>query len=375
MQGLGPARADALLAAAWTLAGLVAVVGYAPAPELLPMAAGTVAQGVALSQRRRHPLAAWLVAFGFYAPMALAAPALNDALVPQVIAGIFASYSLGANLTGDRAWPLVVVYGLAVDAFSVIVGPGGGTSDLIWGVVALLAGPILIGRLVRRRGQLNETLRARAIAADAARELTAAAAVDAERERIAADLHDVVAHALSAMVIQAAVASRSAMEQPDRARAAFAEVERTGREALTEIRRMLGVLRRDDEELALAPQPSLEHIRSLVERARRAGLAVELTVDGARRALPAGVDLTGYRVVQAALEGARATGRAGAARVVLHYEPDAIALEVRDDGTAGERDLGGVHERVSLYGGELRTAPQRDGGHAVLARLPVGAPA
>jgi signal transduction histidine kinase len=375
VQDLGPAGADALLAAVWTLAGLAAVVAYAPAPELLPMAAVTVAQGLALSQRRRRPLAAWLVAFGFYAPMALTAPALNDALVPQFIAGMFASYSLGANLTDDRAWPLVVVFGLAVDTFSVIAGPGGGTSDLIWGVVAVLAGPILIGRLVRRRGELNETLRARATAANAARERTAAAAVDAERERIAADLHDVVAHALSAMVIQATVAARSALEQPDRARAAFAEVERTGREALTEIRRMLGVLRRDDEELALAPQPSLEHIRSLVERARRAGLAVELTVDGARRALPAGVDLTGYRVVQAALEGARETGHAGAARVTLHYEPDAIALEVRDDGAAGARDLGGVHERVSLYGGELRAAAQREGGHAVLARLPVGTPA
>ena len=111
VQGLEPDRADALLAGLWALAGLVAVAVYAPAPELLPVAALTVLQGVGLSQRRRHPLAAWVVAFGFYVPHALTDPVLNDALVPQFIAGMFATYSLGANLRDDRAWPFVAVLG------------------------------------------------------------------------------------------------------------------------------------------------------------------------------------------------------------------------------------------------------------------------
>ncbi|MGZ4270081.1 MAG: sensor histidine kinase [Solirubrobacteraceae bacterium] len=376
MDALGPDRADVLLAALWTLAGLVAVAIYAPAPELAPAVAVTLAQGVALSQRRRFPLASWCVAFACYVPMSYTSVQLNDAMVPQFAAGMFASYSLGANLATDRAWPLVAVLGTGVHVLATFTGNGDGAlADLVWGIAALLTAPVLVGRLVRRRGQLNEALRARAAAAVAARERAAADAVAGERERIAADLHDVVAHALSAMVVQAAVARRAAGPEPDRARAAFAAVESTGREALTEVRRLLGVLRRGDEDLALAPQPSLEHVRSLVERVRRAGLAVDLTVDGDRRALPAGVDLTGYRVVQAALEGARAAGGAGAARVALRYEPDAIALEVRDDGPGTARDFGGSHERVSLYGGELRAAPQQGGGHAVLARLPVGAPA
>jgi len=134
------------------------------------------------------------------------------------------------------------------------------------------------------------------------------------------------------------------------------------------------VLRRDDEEIALAPQPSLRHLSALAQRARAAGLPVELSVDGDERALPAGVDLTAYRLVQEALNGAVEEGAAGSAQVILRYRPDGIELEVLDDGTTGDeqRRLAGARERVALYGGQLQAGPRRSGGHAVRARLPVG---
>ena len=136
-----------------------------------------------------------------------------------------------------------------------------------------------------------------------------------ERTRIAGELHDVVAHALSAMTVQAAAARRLTERDPEKAAVAFATVEHTGREALTELRRLLGVLRREDEELALAPQPSLAHIGGLASRVTSAGLPVALSISGEPRPLPAGVDLTAYRVVQEALGGARDRGQAGRAEV------------------------------------------------------------
>jgi len=152
-------------------------------------------------------------------------------------------------------------------------------------------------------------------------------------------------------------------------------VETSGREALTEIRRLLGVLRRDDEELALAPQPSLRHVNTLVKRLEAAGLPVELGVEGEQRDLPIGIDLTAYRVVQEALGGALEHGHAGRAEVKLRYGPDHVELVVADDGEAPDRPLMGIRERVTLSGGQLRAGARRDGGHVVRARLPLGGPA
>ena len=203
--------------------------------------------------------------------------------------------------------------------------------------------------------------------------MAAAAAAAEERARIANELHDVVAHAMSAMVVQAGGARRLAEKDPARARAAFAAVEETGREALTEIRRLLGVLRHQDDEIALAPQPSLRHLAALVRRVEAAGLPIDLRVDGAERPLPAGVDLTAYRLVQEALDGALNQGAAGSADVLVRYRPDGIDVEVLDDGAAAaQRTLAGVRERVSLYGGQVHAGRRRNGGHAVRAKLPVG---
>jgi signal transduction histidine kinase len=223
--------------------------------------------------------------------------------------------------------------------------------------------------------RLNRALREKAERLELERADRAAEAALEERTRIAGELHDVVAHALSAMVVQASGARRLAERDPARAADAFQAVETSGREALTEIRRLLGVLRRDDEELALAPQPSLRHVGSLVKRLETAGLPVELGIEGDARELPIGIDLTAYRVVQEALGGALEHGRAGRARVLLRYGPDHVELVVSDDGTVPERPLLGIRERVTLSGGRLRAGARRDGGHVVRARLPLGGPA
>jgi signal transduction histidine kinase len=170
--------------------------------------------------------------------------------------------------------------------------------------------------------------------------------------------------------VQATAARRLAEREPAQAAQAFAAVEGTGREALTELRRLLGVLRKEDEELALAPHPSLVHVDGLVRRATAAGLPVALTVTGAARPLPAGVDLTAYRIVQEALGRARDAGSAGRADVTVAYGADDVSVEIRDDGAPADRVLLGMRERVAVYGGELSTAALDGGGWRVTARLP-----
>ena len=238
-----------------------------------------------------------------------------------------------------------------------------------------MVAPVLIGRVIRSRARLNQALREKAERLEHERADRAAAAALEERTRIAGELHDVVAHALSAMVVQASGARRLAERDPARAADAFKAVETSGREALTEIRRLLGVLRREDEEIALAPQPSLRHVGSLVRKIEAAGLPVELAVEGDEHDLPIGIDLTAYRVVQEALGGALEHGHAGRARVKLRYGPDQVELEVADDGSAPERPLLGIRERVALSGGRLQAGARRDGGHVVRAQLPLGGPA
>ena len=259
-----------------------------------------------------------------------------------------------------------MIVATAVDEFADDAG------NYVLSIVALIGGPILLGRVLRNRERLNRALREKADRLREQRADRAAAAAVEERTRIAGELDDVVAHALSAMVVQAAGARRLAERDPARAAAAFQAVETSGREALTEIRRLLGVLRHEDEDLALAPQPSLRHVGSLVRKVEAAGLPVELAVEGAARDLPIGVDLTAYRVVQEALGGALEHGHAGRAKVRLRYAADHVELEVADDGGAPARPLLGIRERVVLSGGQLRAGARHDGGHVVRARLPLG---
>src|SRR5262245_49065208 len=375
LRRMDPFRADVLLAAV-LLAEMTLEVALMPAPghtrALVWLICLAQAAGVAL-RRRATLLGAALLAFGFLA-LILTVPENSDTLEVPWFVVLIGVYSVGANTDGPRFVTGMILVGVPV-ILAVLLSPDGwNLSSAVFASLILIAGPLLVGRVMRHRSRLNRALRTRTRELEEARAARAEEAMLEERTRIAGELHDVVAHALSAMVVQASAARRQVPRDPERAQEAFASVEATGRDALTEIRSLLGVLRREDEDLALAPQPSLAHVSSLVKRTSAAGLPVELHVEGDARPLPAGIDLTAYRVLQAALGGALEHGGAGRAEVTVRYGAERVEVEVVDDGSGDgdSRLLLGARERVALYGGDLESGATPDG-HAVRARLPVGA--
>jgi signal transduction histidine kinase len=373
VQALPPGRADLLLAGAFLLETQVELSFLDASADTVLTARGlTFVMACGVAARRRAPLLAAALVFAALTVMEQLKGPVNTSLVGPYVSAFIVSYSVGANLDGRRlavgtAWLVVLVTVMA--ALDPTADDG---LNLVWGWLVVVAAPVLAGRLLRDRARLARTLRAAASEEDAGPR--AAQAVAEERGRIAADLHDVVARAMQRMVVDADRAAVLVNAEPARAALAFAAVEQTGRDALTEIRRLLGVLRREDDELALAPQPTLAHVADLVRRARATGLAVELHVAGRPAPLSAGADLTAYRVVQEALAAAVREGGAGGATVNVRYAEAAVDLEVLDDGSPRPAPIG-TQERVALYGGELRTASTRAGGHALRARLPLGSAA
>jgi signal transduction histidine kinase len=241
-----------------------------------------------------------------------------------------------------------------------------------------------LGLLQRNRREHTAKLEAlnRQLAEE--RESRARWAVSEERSRIARELHDVIAHAVSVMVVQAGAARRVAVTRPEQARDAMTSIESTGRQALVEMRRVVGVLRNGDEPTTLDPQPRLADVPALVEQARKAGLEVELDVKGDPRSLPAGVDLSAYRIVQEALTNVRKHAGPASVEVRVRYGTHSLRIEVTDDGRSasgpdsnGNRGHGliGMRERVALYGGKLDVGPRPEGGFRVLADLPLEAAA
>jgi signal transduction histidine kinase len=251
-------------------------------------------------------------------------------------------------------------------------------TDVVWSSVMIVVLPTVGARLLHSSARLSGLLAERARGLEAERDERARLATAQERERIAAELHDVVAHGVSAMVIQAAAARRLVTMggDPQAGREAIAEVEASGRAALDELRRLLGVLRRGDEALALAPQPSLARVDRLVARMRDEGLPVELEVDGESAGLPAGLDVTAYRIVEEALAEVLRLDGAVPTRVSVRYRPRELELEVVDDGgprrAVPEPEEGlGLRERVALFGGSLHAGRRRGGGWSMQARLPI----
>jgi signal transduction histidine kinase len=339
--------------------------------ELLASRACSVLLAVAIALRRLAPIAAVAVTVVAFVGIEQLGTS-DEGMAGPFFALLIVTYSLGANTHGRRL-ALGVAIVLAGGAVTIALDDGG-PSDLLFLATIMVGGPVLLGRLVRDRSRLGRALRAKAAALEEERAASSAAAVSEERARIAAELHDMVSSALASMVGQSETAERLARGDPDGAEAALESIETTGREALAEIRLLLGVLRREDDEAALEPLPSLSHLEELVARMRAAGLPVELTVEGEVPVLPAGLDLTAYRVVQEALEEARAAGGERRATVRLRYGERELLLDVTDDGSDDRRTargLLGIHERVALYGGELVAEALGAGGHSVRARLPL----
>ncbi|HEY7792656.1 MAG TPA: histidine kinase [Gaiellaceae bacterium] len=289
----------------------------------------------------------------------------------MIIIALVAIYSAGAHTRGR---PLAAASVLAL-ANAVAAAIYDGDSMNVSGFLffgLFVFGPFLAGVVIRIRREREHLLVQE-------RDERARAAVAEERTRIARELHDVVAHAMGVIVLQARGARHALDDAPEDARDAIDAIESTAGGALAEMRRLLGVLREDGEEIALAPQPSLEHLDVLAAKLRDAGLPVEVTVEGDRRELPPGVDLSAYRIAQEALTNALKHAGPARAHVHLRYRPDHVEVEVLDDGggsgsgngSGSGHGLLGMRERVTVFGGELETGPRDGGGYAVKARLPL----
>jgi len=376
LRALPPARLDALLGALVLVDGVLEVLLISRLHGIGELALGfavAACVAVAVALRRRVPVLA--VAIGWSAMLAAdqVGPDLVDNVAGPYFANMFVTFTAGYVLEGRRLWTAAAIAS-AISLLSTVADDyANEAGDFVFAVGLGVGGPLLLGQLLRNRTRLNQALHDKAVRVEGERARETEAAALEERTRIAGELHDVVAHALSAMTVQAGAARRLAERDPDRAREAFALAESTGREALTELRRLLGVLRKEDEDLALAPQPSLAHVGDLVRRAAASGLPTRLHTEGERRPLPAGVDLTAYRLVQEALGAARDGGAAGAAEVAIRYRDEDVLVEVADDGSPHDRQLLGMSERVAVYGGELTADPAPAGGWRVAARLPLGA--
>jgi signal transduction histidine kinase len=322
--------------------------------------------------------------YPFGAPVAVGVAAILTTFVDErLVAFAFVTFLAGCaavfllGLLPDRAQAAAgLVLAVGIEAFVSYKDPLGNFSAFTATSLIFIILWTIAFALGRTSAAADEA-RARAARAEHEREARASAAVTEERARIARELHDVVGHSVSVMTVQASAVRRLLRPDQVREREALLVVERTGREALAEMRRMVGVLRRPEEAPALAPQPSLEHLERLVEQAREAGLPVELQVEGEPVELPAGLDLTAYRLVQEGLTNALKHARAERAQVIVRYSDGEIELIVSDDGAGpgdtagGGHGLVGMRERVSVYGGELEAGPRPEGGFRLRAKLPL----
>jgi signal transduction histidine kinase len=372
----------------WVKAPTTAVAVWAAVASLL-LAATVV-------PRRRYPVAAFAVAMAFGivqimelrpaganpAPMALQ-PSPTDLTIvvllytlaayrPRRISVAGLGVCLAAVVAAVARWAPA---GPAHSAISLLVAGGG---------IGLALSAWVLGDSMAYRRAYNLALEGRAARAEAERDAQAQIAAAAERARIARELHDVIAHHVSVMVVQADGGSYALDAEPERARQALAAISRTGRQALGEMRRLLGVLRpAEDDQAELAPQPRLAQMDELLEQARAAGVPVSFTVEGVPRPLPDGPALAAYRLVQESLTNVRKHGGAAVmAAVTLRFTDDGLVIRVSDDGRGGAAEsdgaghgLAGMRERMELYGGTVDCGPRPGGGYLVTGKLPFTPPA
>ena len=323
--------------------------------------------------RRRWPFAAPAAVWVIGAALSFVDGRLVTFSVISSAAGIAAAVLLG-NLRDERQSRAGLVIVLAGAAIIVGNRPGHAPGELVFAPVLFGIG-WLAGYALRERGAQAEAAEERAAQAEREREAGSRIAVAEERARIARELHDVVAHAVSVMVLQVGAVRHRLRDEDDRE--ALEAVEQAGRTALAEMRRLLGAMRSDGDGVQLGPQPGLDNLGTLVEEVGRAGLPVSLHVEGDRHPLPRGLDLSAYRIVQEGLTNALKHAHATAVEVTVRYSGSRLELEVRDDGRGSAESDGlghglvGIRERVTLYGGEMSAGSTNGGGFVLSARLPI----
>jgi signal transduction histidine kinase len=322
--------------------------------------------------------------FPFGAPaaywiLAAALSFIDGVLIPSIeslfLVGLASAALLGNLRNARQAWTglAIVLAGITAVVYNI---PGRTTPELI--LIPIEFGIAwAAGFALRERAEKVEAAESRAIQAEREREAAARVAVAEERSRIARELHDIVAHAVSVMVLQVGAVRHKLPDALDEDREALKGVERAGRTALAEMRRLLAAIRPDGDGAEFVPQPGLDNLDSLVEEIGRAGLPVELHVDGNPVPLPRGLDLSAYRIVQEGLTNALKHARATNADVTVRYRRDGLEIEVQDDGrgSAPTDGLGhglvGIRERVKIYGGEMNAGTAADGGFVLSTRLPL----
>ena len=327
-----------------------------------------------LLARRRFPFAApasvWLLA----ATLSFVDGRLVPFTASATVAGMIAAYLIGNRTDHVQAW---MGLGLVVGAAAIVIAnqPGHSAAALVFTPLLFALG-WLAGFALRERADEAEAAELRAIQAERERDAAARLAAAEERARIARELHDIVAHAVSVMVLQVGAVRHKLPDERGEDRDALRGVEQAGRTALTEMRRLLAAMRNGDE-AELTPQPGLDGLEALVDEVGRAGLPVRLHVDGEPFPLTRAIDLSAYRIVQEGLTNSLKHARASHADVTVRYAERGLELEVRDDGvgalTGGGRGHGlvGVRERVKIYGGEMTAGAAPGGGFVLSARLPL----
>ena len=368
---LATARVDGVVAAATAIALVLELRSWLTLGGAVTTTAA-VLFAAPVAVRRRWPAGALLFASAvgpIQAALGGHLSAANGIIVPPVLL----AYGAGAWVDLRRGlWATIA----AASIFSALVlttptpTSAGDVGSALFFVVLLFAAPWFIARRVHAAGSRTAAFRALAERAAAEGKEREHAAIASERARIGHELQDVIAHSVSAMIIQAGGARRLLRSEPARARDSILTVEQTGREVLADLRGLLGMLRKDDDPRALAPQPGLDQVTALVTSLSSEGLQCELRSEGVPVALTPGVDLVGYRVVEAALRAAGNGTRQTS--VTVRYHPERLELEIRGDGRIALHELDGIGQRVALYDGSLRALPSGDGGFALLARLPLG---
>jgi len=324
-----------------------------------------------LAWRRRTPLLVLLVVMGALVAQSLLLPSSAPSPDSELVAWLVAVYSVSAHSAGRRPY---VGAAASLVAGAVWIG----FDDLFLPIVAF-GGAWVAGRLVQKRQLYATALEERARVLEREQAANARIAAAEERVRIARELHDVVGHSVSVMVVQAGAERLALGEERPSTREALLAIERTGREAIAEMSRLLGLLRRENEELSLAPRPSLADVEALVQTIRDVGIPVDLLVEGERAALTPGVDVSAYRILQEALTNVVKHAGHARASVVIRYGARSVEVEVADDGQ-GPVDgnglgygLAGMRERVELHGGTLDAGRDSAGGFRVRAELPLEA--